>query len=163
MPISEPGDAQGPVLLGPHQTRAPGRGPVSLVWALRGRGRDLDAAVVRLAPGTDLGEDTGAGHGLLLTVLAGAGELRLAGTCFPLAPGALAWLPARTAHALRAGEQGLTYTTAHRHRPPAPADAGDPACLLDRVCPRCGHLAPGQAHFCPHCGRHLPGTGPGAG
>ncbi|MFI7321943.1 cupin domain-containing protein [Streptomyces venezuelae] len=164
MPTNQqPGHAQGPVLLGPHDTGAPGRGPVSVVWALRGRGRDLDAAVVRLAPGTDLGEDAGAGHGLLLTVLAGEGELRLTGTRFPLAPGALAWLPARTPHALRAGARGLTYTTAHRHRPPAPADLGDPACLLAHVCPHCDHLSPDGARFCPHCGHPLLETAPGAG
>ncbi|MFI1683089.1 cupin domain-containing protein [Streptomyces sp. NPDC020607] len=166
MPVSEPGDARGPVLLGPHQTRAPGRGPVHLVWSLRGRGRDLDAAVVRLAPGTDLGQDAGAGHGLLLTVLAGEGELRLDGAAFPLAPGALAWLPARTAHALRAGDQGLTYTTAHRRPAPADTGAGEPVCLLDRLCPECGHLtATREDRFCAHCGHALTETedGPGAG
>ncbi|MEW2394377.1 AraC family ligand binding domain-containing protein [Streptomyces venezuelae] len=163
--MSQPG-APAPLLLGPQQTGAPGRGPVSLVWSLHEPGRDLDAAVVRLAPGTDLGEDAGAGHGLLLTVLAGDGELRLADTRFPLAPGALAWLPAHTAHALRAGAQGLTYTTAHRR--PAPAGpgtgAGEPVCLLDRVCPQCGRLAAGREdRFCARCGQPLTGTGDTAG
>lgn len=154
MPMTEP--AAGAVFLDPEQTGAPGRGPVALVWALGGAARDLDAAVVRLAPGADLGEPAGTGHGVLLTVLAGSGELRLPETRWALAPGALAWLPARTAHTLRAGAQGLTYTTAHRRPAPAAPGAGEPVCLLDRVCPQCGRLAADrEARFCARCGTPL--------
>ncbi|MFH8612644.1 cupin domain-containing protein [Streptomyces sp. NPDC018029] len=162
--MSEPAGAR-PLFVGPERTGAPGSGQISVVWSLGGDGRDLDAAVVRLAPGADLGEHTENGCGILLTVLAGSGELRVPGEVLPLAPGALAWLPARTPRFLRAGEHGLTYTTAHRRRPlpetgPETAGGGEPACLLERVCPRCGRLAGERdARYCARCGTALAAAG----
>ncbi|MEU6996227.1 hypothetical protein ABZ953_36955 [Streptomyces sp. NPDC046465] len=151
-----------PVFAAPEQTLAGRPGQISLVWSLAaGAGRDLDASVVRLAPGADLGEPTATACGTLLTVLAGDGELRLPDAVLALAPGALAWLPAHTPHTLRAGERGLTWTTAHR-RPGAtgPDRAGEPVCLLERVCPHCGRLATDRdARYCARCATAL--TGPG--
>ncbi|MFF1378863.1 hypothetical protein [Streptomyces sp. NPDC058308] len=151
-----------PVFAAPEQTLAGRPGQISLVWSLAdGAGRDLAASVVRLAPGAGLGEPAEAAHGTLLTVLAGGGELRLPGAVSALAPGALAWLPAHTPYSLRAGEQGLTCTTAHR-RPGAtgPAGAGEPVCLLERVCPQCGRLATDRdARYCTRCAGALSGPG----
>ncbi|MFD4630154.1 hypothetical protein ACFVYR_20190 [Streptomyces sp. NPDC058284] len=152
-----------PVFAGPEQTLAPGRGPISVVWSLPGQGRGLEAAVVRLAPGAGLEEHTGDGCALLLTVLAGSGELTLPGAVLALAPGALAWLPAPTPRALRAGGHGLTYTTAHRPRPPraaAPDPGGEPVCLLERVCPQCGRLsAEREDRYCARCATPLSAPG----
>ncbi|MEV0257364.1 cupin domain-containing protein [Streptomyces sp. NPDC050732] len=162
--MSEPAAAH-PLFVGPERTGATGAGQISVVWSLGGAGRDLDAAVVRLAPGADLGEPAEHGCGLLLTVLAGSGELRVPGQLLPLTPGALAWLPARTPHSLRAGQHGLTYTTTHRRPLPQTGQetaggAGEPACLLERVCPQCGRLAgEHDARYCARCGTALPGPG----
>lgn len=151
-----------PMFVGPEQTAAVGRGQISVVWSLSGHTRDLDANVVRLAPDAAIGEHTETVLGVLLTVLIGSGELRTPDATWQLTPGALAWLPAGTTRSVHAGEEGLAYTTAHRRRPPlgiGPAvgsDAGEPACLLDRVCPDCGRLATERdARFCARCGTAL--------
>ncbi|MFD8148769.1 hypothetical protein [Streptomyces sp. NPDC059708] len=41
--------------------------------------------------------------------------------------------------------------------PAAPAEGGEPACLLHRVCPDCGRLAEHPAAYhCARCGAELP-------
>ncbi|MGW6026784.1 cupin domain-containing protein [Streptomyces sp. NPDC055099] len=149
------------VFVGPEQTTAAGRGQISVVWSLGEQARDLDAAVVRLAPGASLGDHMEE-FGLLFGVLTGTGELRTPGHSWPLAPGALAWLPAGLTRCVDAGEQGLVYTTSHRRRPAlgvgpdGVSDAGEPVCLLGRVCPGCGRLATeGDARYCARCATPL--------
>ncbi|KJY34685.1 hypothetical protein [Streptomyces sp. R33] len=45
--------------------------------------------------------------------------------------------------------------------PPAPAEGGEPACLLHLVCPDCGRLATERgARTCSRCGGPLPDPGP---
>ena len=151
-----------PVFVGPEQTAAVGRGQISVLWSLGDRTRDLDADVVRLAPGASIGEHTEETCGVLFTVLTGTGELRTPDATWQLTPGALAWIPAGITHCVDAGEEGLVYTTAHRRRPALGAgpagdfDAGEPVCLLDRVCPDCGRLAAERdALYCAHCGTRL--------
>ncbi|MEV0323204.1 hypothetical protein ACIBKX_26015 [Streptomyces sp. NPDC050658] len=151
-----------PVFVGPEETAAAGAGQITVVWSLGGHTRDLDANVIRLAPGASIGEHTETQLGVLVTVLNGAGEVRTPDGTWPLAGGALVWLPAGTTRSVYAGDAGLVYTTAHRRRPPlgiSPApgsDAGEPACLLDRVCPDCGRLATERdARFCARCGTPL--------
>jgi quercetin dioxygenase-like cupin family protein len=148
--------------VGKEQTGAAGRGPISVTWSLTGPTRDLDANVVRLAPDAYIAEHTETVLGVLVTVLAGSGEVRTPDAAFGLEPGVLAWLPAGTTRSVHAGPDGLTYTTAHRRRPPMsigsarPSDAGEAACLLDRVCPECGRLATERdARFCARCGTSL--------
>ncbi|MBB5939684.1 zinc ribbon domain-containing protein [Streptomyces zagrosensis] len=89
-----------------------------------------------------------------------------------LRPGAVVWLPHGARRAVSAGPTGLTYLTVHRRRPgltigsPAPAalpapvaaerEGGEAACLLHRVCPACGRLAPEtDARYCGRCGTAL--------
>lgn len=151
------------VFVGPEQTAAVGRGQISVLWSLGERTRELDAAVVRLAPGASLGDHTEE-YGVLFSVLTGTGELRTPDDSWPLAPGALAWLPAGLTRCVDAGEEGLIYTTAHCRRPAVGAgpdggsDAGEPVCLLGRVCPDCGRLATeGDARYCVRCGTPLAG------
>ncbi|MGW7087262.1 cupin domain-containing protein [Streptomyces sp. NPDC054871] len=151
-----------PVFVGPEQTAAVGRGQISVLWSLGDRTRDLDADVVRLAPGAGIGEHTEEEFGVLLTVLTGAGEVRTPDTTWQLTPGALAWLPAGVIRCVDAGEEGLVYTTAHRRRPApgtGPADdseAGEPVCLLGLVCRECGRLAAEHdARYCARCGTPL--------
>ncbi|MFC8128766.1 AraC family ligand binding domain-containing protein [Streptomyces sp. NPDC057302] len=153
-----------PVFVGPEQTAAAGRGQISVLWSLGRRARDLDVAVVRLAPGAGVGEHAEKEFGVLFTVLTGTGELRTPDETWQLTPGALAWLPAGVTRRVDAGQQGLVYTTAHRRHPalgtdPAAADgsdAGEPVCLLGRVCPDCGRLAAERdARYCSRCGTPL--------
>ncbi|MFF1699415.1 cupin domain-containing protein [Streptomyces sp. NPDC058257] len=156
--------AAAPVFVGPEQTAAVGRGQISVLWSLGDRTRDLDAAVVRLAPGASIGEHAQDDSGVLLTVLTGTGELRTQEANWQLAPGALAWLPAGITRRVDAGEEGLVYTTAHRRRPARGTgrdtaggfDGGEPVCLLGRVCPECGRLAAERdALYCARCGTPL--------
>ncbi|MFD7561456.1 hypothetical protein ACFV9E_44160 [Streptomyces sp. NPDC059835] len=152
-----------PPYAGPSDARPVGAGAVRVVWALRDGGRDLDANLVRLGAGALIGEHTETVLGVLLVVVAGSGELRTPDRTVPLAPGSVAWLPAGTDRAVHAGTEGLTYTTAHRRRPPLNitpeprSDAGEPACLLNLVCDACGRLAAERdARYCARCGTRLP-------
>ncbi|MFE2326244.1 hypothetical protein ACFXD5_20350 [Streptomyces sp. NPDC059385] len=157
-----------PVFLAPPEAALPDAGPVGagavrVVWALGDGGRDLDANLVRLGAGAVIGEHTETVLGVLLVVVAGSGEIRTPDRTVPLAPGSVAWLPAGAVRAVRAGTEGLTYTTAHRRRPPLNitpepgSDAGEPACLLNLVCDACGRLAAERdARYCARCGTRLP-------
>lgn len=111
-----------PVPVEPVFFAPPSAGPVedarvAVVWTLGDPGRDLDAKVVRLGAGAVTGEGGGTTVGLLLVVVAGSGEVRTPGRAVALAPGSAAWLPTGTPHSVRAGDDGLTYTQAHRRRP----------------------------------------------
>ncbi|MFJ6052835.1 AraC family ligand binding domain-containing protein [Streptomyces sp. NPDC092307] len=151
-----------PVFLAPPSADPVEDARVRVVWTLEHPGRDLDAKVVRLGAGAVTGEGGGTTVGLLLVVVAGSGEVRTPGRTVALAPGSAAWLPTGTPHSVRAGDNGLTYTQAHRRRPPldiAPrlgSDAGEPACLLHLVCDACGRLAAERdARYCTRCGALL--------
>ncbi|MFD3577417.1 hypothetical protein [Streptomyces sp. NPDC058644] len=151
-----------PVFVGPEQTAAAGRGQVSVLWSLGAPARELDADVVRLAPGASVGEHVEEEFGVLFTVLAGTGELRTPDAAWQLAPGALAWLPAGITRCVAAGQDGLVYTSARRRDPALGTgrgggfDAGEPVCLLERVCPECGRLAGERdARYCARCATPL--------
>ncbi|MFJ6795106.1 hypothetical protein [Streptomyces sp. NPDC091268] len=161
--MSKP-DPPAPVFVSPPHPTAAGPGPVGVLWALADRTRDLDANLVRLAPGAEIAEHQETVLGVLLVVVAGGGELRTPDGVSALAPGSLAWLPAGTTRSVRAGGEGLAYATAHRRRPPLSirpalrAEGGEPPCALDRVCPECGRLATdGDARHCARCGARLSG------
>ncbi|MFG2987781.1 hypothetical protein ACGFZK_00385 [Streptomyces sp. NPDC048257] len=156
-----------PVFLSPQTAEPTADAPVRVVWTLGDRGRDLDANLVRLGAGAVVEEHTETVLGMLVFVVAGAGEIRTPDRAVALTPGCVAWLPAGTTRALRAGPDGLVYTTAHRRRPPLThvpepgPDSGEPACLLHLVCDGCGRLATDRdARFCSRCGTRLPETRP---
>jgi quercetin dioxygenase-like cupin family protein len=87
------------------------------LWRLAEPGRQLDANVVRVAPGAGVGAHTEPDLDVLLLVLAGDGALTTGRDRRSLAAGALVWLPHGAARGLVAGEDGLTYLTVHRRRP----------------------------------------------
>ncbi|WEO93915.1 hypothetical protein A6P39_007765 [Streptomyces sp. FXJ1.172] len=93
--------------------------PDGVVWKLAESGRQLDANVVRLAPGRRIETHTETQLDVLVLVVAGDGVLGPgpSGTPQPLAEGALVWLPHGAARGLTAGPAGLTYVTVHRRRP----------------------------------------------
>ncbi|WP_030709693.1 hypothetical protein [Streptomyces griseus] len=135
------------------------------LWQLAEPGRELDANLVRLPPGADVGEHQEDVLDVLLVVLAGAGSVRARdGQVLDLAAGAVLWLPRTSRRALTAGPDGLTYLTVHRRRPglaikpPGGAyEGGEGPCMLDRVCPECGRLSQDPAPvFCSRCGERFP-------
>lgn len=134
------------------------------LWHLAEPGRELDANLVRLAPGAEVGEHQEDVLDVLLVVLAGGGSVRTGGRETELGPSAALWLPRTSRRALAAGPDGLTYLTVHRRRPglavkpPSGAyEGGEGPCMLDRVCPECGRLSPDPAPvFCSRCGERFP-------
>ncbi|MFD8948238.1 hypothetical protein ACFV0B_05210 [Streptomyces xanthophaeus] len=178
-----------PVFLIPPHAEAVAEGQVCVVWELGDPGRGMDANLVRLGPGATVTEaepaatestdatstatestdttstdttSTATAPGVLIVVVAGAGELRTPDAACTLVPGTVAWLPAGTTRSVRAGCGGLTYAAAHRRRPPLTVtpvlhtEAGEAACLLGLVCPECGRLATERdARYCTRCGTGL--------
>ncbi|MEU5371725.1 hypothetical protein ABZ362_22575 [Streptomyces sp. NPDC005951] len=135
------------------------------LWQLAEPGRELDANLVRLPPGAEVGEHQEDVLDVLLVVLAGAGSVRAGdGQVLDLAVGVALWLPRTSRRALAAGPDGLTYLTVHRRRPglaikpPSGAyEGGEGPCMLDRVCPECGRLSQDPAPvFCSRCGERFP-------
>ncbi|WP_405693041.1 hypothetical protein [Streptomyces sp. NBC_01185] len=137
------------------------------LWHLAEQGRELDANVVRLPPGAEVGEHQEDVLDVLLVVLAGGGRLRTGGgDVLDLAPMTVTWLPRTSRRSLEAGPDGLVSLTVHRRRPglmikPAvrtPAyEGGEAPCMRDLVCPECGRLSADRAPaFCSACGEPFP-------
>ncbi|MFF7368958.1 cupin domain-containing protein [Streptomyces tricolor] len=93
--------------------------PAGVLWKLTESGRQLDANVVRLAPGGRITAHTETQLDVLLLVVAGDGTLGdgTPDAAEPLAAGALVWLPHGTPRSITAGAAGLTYLTVHNRRP----------------------------------------------
>ncbi|MFE0427431.1 cupin domain-containing protein [Streptomyces sp. NPDC058953] len=156
------------VLTRPTDPRAVPEDRGGAVWRLAESGRQLDANVVRVLPGSRIDSHVEADLDVLLCVLGGAGELETGTGAQALEPGCVAWLPRGERRALSAGAEGLTYLTAHRRRPglgirPAAGgvapreEGGEAACLLGLICPGCDRPADGiGARFCSRCGTALP-------
>ncbi|WUW22461.1 hypothetical protein OG521_17335 [Streptomyces sp. NBC_01463] len=139
------------------------------LWQLAQEGRELDANLVRLPPGAEVGEHQEDVLDVLLVVLAGGCRLTPGdgGEPLTLAPTTVTWLPRTSRRALAAGPDGLAYLTVHRRRPglaikrgPAPAvayEGGEAPCALDRVCPECGRMAQEPSPtYCSACGERFP-------
>ncbi|MER7696578.1 hypothetical protein [Streptomyces sp. NPDC096095] len=136
------------------------------LWHLAESGRELDANLVRLPAGAEVGEHQEDVLDVLLVVLEGRGSVRTAGGAevLELLPSTTLWLPRTSRRALAAGPDGLTYLTVHRRRPglaikPASgaSQGGEGPCMLDRVCPECGRLSQDPSPvFCSRCGERFP-------
>ncbi|MEV3992315.1 cupin domain-containing protein [Streptomyces sp. NPDC049837] len=134
------------------------------LWRLAADGRQLDANLIRVTPDTRVPAHVEPDLDVLLYVVDGGGRLDTGDGEQPLEAGSLVWLPRGARRGVAAGPGGLTYLTVHRRRPgltirtaAAPA-GGEAACLLHRVCPECGRLAPDESdvRFCGRCGTPLP-------
>ncbi|MFD3975455.1 hypothetical protein [Streptomyces cyaneofuscatus] len=140
------------------------------LWHLAEQGRELDANLVRLPGGAEVGEHREDVLDVLLVVLEGGGRVRRGdgdgGGDLELRPFTVVWLPRTSRRALVAGAGGLTYLTVHRRRPglaikvpggEAASEGGEGPCMLDRVCPECGRLSEDPAPvFCSRCGERFP-------
>ncbi|MEU9478932.1 hypothetical protein [Streptomyces sp. NPDC048191] len=93
--------------------------PSGVLWKLAESGRQLDANVVRLAPGDRIVAHTETQLDVMLLVTAGDGLLGAGPADEPqqLAEGALVWLPHGAPRSITAGETGLAYVTVHQRRP----------------------------------------------
>ncbi|MDO0924611.1 hypothetical protein QQY24_03965 [Streptomyces sp. TG1A-8] len=93
--------------------------PAGVLWKLAEGGRQLDANVVRLAPGARVATHTEPELDVLLLVVSGDGVLGkgVEDAPEPVAEGALLWLPHGSTRSVTAGRRGLSYLTVHRRRP----------------------------------------------
>ncbi|MEU3656889.1 hypothetical protein AB0E67_29590 [Streptomyces sp. NPDC032161] len=87
------------------------------LWQLAEPGRELDANLVRLPAGAEVGEHQEDVLDVLLVVVAGGGRAVVAGEELDLTPTTVLWLPRTSRRALVAGPGGLAYLTVHRRRP----------------------------------------------
>lgn len=137
------------------------------LWQLAEQGREMDANLVRLPPGAEVGEHQEDVLDVLLVVVAGSGRMATGAEVLELAATTVLWLPRTSRRALVAGPDGLAYLTVHRRRPgltikssaeaPAADEGGEGPCMLDRVCPDCGRLSADPAPvFCSRCGERFP-------
>ncbi|PCG81892.1 hypothetical protein CIB93_32995 [Streptomyces sp. WZ.A104] len=142
------------------------------LWHLGEVGRELDANLVRLPAGAEVGEHQEDVLDVLLLVVAGGGSLRSGdGQALELGTSTLLWLPRGSRRSFAAGPDGLAYVTVHRRRPGLAIKAsgsgayeggeghagGEGPCMLDRVCPGCGRLSDDPAPlFCSRCGEPFP-------
>ncbi|MER5885496.1 hypothetical protein ABT160_16830 [Streptomyces sp. NPDC001941] len=129
------------------------------LWRLSPEERQLDSNVIRLAAGSAIDAHVEPLLDVLLYVCEGTGSLALDDVRLELEPGRVVWMPAGARRAVHAGPGGLVHLTVHRRRPALSiggAEGGEPACLLDRVCPECGRLSGDRdARYCGRCGTAL--------
>ncbi|MFH8935526.1 cupin domain-containing protein [Streptomyces griseosporeus] len=92
-------------------------GATGALWKLAESGRQLDANVVRLDPGTRVAPHIEPDLDVLLVVVAGDGTLDGGGVPQDLTEGAVVWLPHGSTRGITAGDDGLAYLTVHRRRP----------------------------------------------
>lgn len=106
-------------------------GGTGVLWKITEPDRQLDANLVRLAPGTHVALHAEPDLDVLLVVAEGSGTLETPESpnleslnpespnpaSQDLAAGTIAWLPHGSSRALRAGDAGLAYLTVHRRRP----------------------------------------------
>lgn len=139
-------------------------GATGALWRLTEAGRVLDANLIRLPPGGAIAEHREPVLDVLLVVVEGSGRLDTDAGAHHLRPHTAALLAKNTRRSLSAGPDGIAYLTVHPRRPglgigapPAPAEGGETACLLHRVCVDCGRLASEpDARHCSRCGAALP-------
>ncbi|WP_340561822.1 cupin domain-containing protein [Streptomyces sp. GSL17-111] len=134
------------------------------VWRLDRPGRQLDANLVRLPPGSRVGASVEPEVDVILYVTGGSGRLELDGVSQELRAGSVVWLPRGARRALAADEDGLTYLTTHRRRSGLTvrtrSEGGEPPCLQHLLCDACGRpAAETDARFCARCGTALPEAG----
>lgn len=106
------------------------RGPAGVVWNLPHSG-DLDANLVRLHADGVISAHVNDDVDVLLSVIAGRGEVSIDGITHELRSDIVALVPKGARREIRAGADGITYLSIHRRRPPlavdtTPRDRSDP-------------------------------------
>jgi quercetin dioxygenase-like cupin family protein len=85
------------------------------VWSLPHDG-DLDANLVKLAPGGQIPEHRNAEVDVVVVVVSGSGHLLVDGASVVLRPHHLARIPKGARRSVAAGPAGVVYLTVHRAR-----------------------------------------------
>lgn len=86
-----------------------------VVWALPDS-EDLNANLVHLDPGHEIGRHVNQEVDVIIVVLAGTGDLHVDDRVDALVAHAVAHIPKGTARHIQAGDDGLRYLTIHRRR-----------------------------------------------
>ncbi len=87
------------------------------VWSLR-HGGDLDANLIRLGAGEDIGEHVNAAVDVLILVWEGSGELTIGDETVQLQRGVVALVPSGARRSIRARTAPIRYLTVHIRRDP---------------------------------------------
>ncbi|MFC8711089.1 cupin domain-containing protein [Streptomyces sp. NPDC057197] len=93
--------------------------PTGVLWKLAESGRQLDANLVRLAPGGRVAPHAEPDLDVLVHVVSGEGTLGAGpqDEPLPLTEGVTVWLPHGSTRSIGAGPDGLVYLTVHGRRP----------------------------------------------
>lgn len=92
-------------------------GRAGVAWSLP-RGGDLDANLVHLHPGGTIDSHVNDDVDVMISVIAGYGQLVIGGSTHPLRDLAVALVPKGLCREVRAGSAGITYLSIHRRRGP---------------------------------------------
>ncbi len=92
-------------------------GPGGAIWSLP-HGGDLDANLVRLDPGSEIGAHVNNDVDVLVFVQSGAGELTVDRRERQIDANHLALIPKGSLRSIVAGTTGMTYLSVHRRRSP---------------------------------------------
>lgn len=116
----EPAEVARPQLLGDFRAALdaqPDDHPNRALWTLPVRDRQLDANLIRLAPGDRIDPHDGPDLDVLMIVVEGSGTVTGPAESLAVRSGSLVWLPRRSHRSIGAGEDGLAYLTVHPRRP----------------------------------------------
>jgi quercetin dioxygenase-like cupin family protein len=98
-------------------------GRSGVVWSLP-HGGDLDANLVHLEPGGVIDAHVNTEVDVVVSVVAGRGQLTIDGTAHQLCGDVLALVPKGVRREIRAGADGITYLSVHRRREALGISAG---------------------------------------
>ena len=87
------------------------------IWSLPHDG-DLDANVIRLDGGQEIGQHVNNEVDVFVVVWQGTGEVTIDGRVLRLRPGVATLIPRGASRTIRADHQGMSYFTVHRRRGP---------------------------------------------
>lgn len=86
------------------------------LWKLEPTERDLDANIIGLGAGEEIGEHTGADLDVLIHVFQGSGTLYAEASTVQLQLGDVTYLPARSRRRILAGPDGIKYFSVHQRK-----------------------------------------------
>jgi quercetin dioxygenase-like cupin family protein len=92
-------------------------GRAGVVWSLP-HGADLDANLVHLHPGGSIDSHVNDEVDIVISVIAGDGQLVIGGTSHRLCDLVVALVPKGERREIRAGSAGITYLSIHSRRSP---------------------------------------------
>jgi quercetin dioxygenase-like cupin family protein len=100
-----------------HEIIAAAGERAGVVWALQGS-EDLNANLVRFAPGQGVDEHTNVEVDVIFVGVSGSGFVMIDGDEHPLSAGTVAFAPKATRRSTRSASKDFAYLTIHRRRGP---------------------------------------------